>query len=318
MSSEPTKSVSFSYRRYGYGSSVSDFLTADVDAVLGELTRKSAFDVDKSQILAWRESIDCLRGALYPWAESGHVYLEFDVPRLGRRIDAVLVIRHVIFVVEFKVGARSFLLQDIDQVVDYVLDLKYFHDTSHSVPIAPVLVATAARSSTIEASIDSAVPGLLRPLRCTPDTLQQGVSLALELLDGSDIVPAAWERGRYRPTPTIVEAAIALYAKHSVADISRSDASNLSETSGYVSELIETARVTGRKCICFVTGVPGAGKTLVGLDVATRSTNIEAELHAVYLSGNGPLVQVLQEALARYRVRREAEHGRKLGIGEAR
>lgn len=306
------------YRRYGFGRPLVDFLGADSRAVLGELTQRSAFDVDQTQIAAWLGSIECLREALAPTGTEGHLFLEFDVPRLGRRIDAVLVSRHVVFVIEFKVGAKAFLASDLDQVVDYALDLKHFHETSHDVLMVPILVATEARAVTVEAAIDAAVPNLLLPMRCTPETLGQGIALALELAEGPDIDAEAWVRGRYKPTPTIVEAAMALYARHDVADISRSDAANLGQTSGFISQVITQAREQGRKAICFVTGVPGAGKTLVGLDVATQSTNAEAELHAVYLSGNGPLVQVLQEALARDRVRREKEQGRSLGIGEAR
>lgn len=288
------------------------------DAIIGALTQRSDFDVDQTQVGAWKGTIETLREVLTPWADEGHLFLEFDVPRLGRRIDAVLVLRHVLFVIEFKVGAKVFLAHDLDQVIDYALDLKHFHETSHAVPMVPVLVATAAQAVAIKASMDDAVPHLLHPLRCTPTTLGAGIAVALELADGPPIDAVDWVRGRYRPTPTIVEAAMALYARHSVADISRNDAANLGQTSGYVSDIIARARQRGRKAICFVTGVPGAGKTLVGLDVATQSTNAEAELHAVYLSGNGPLVQVLQEALARDRARREADKGRKLGIGEAR
>lgn len=315
---EPAQTSSGGYRRYGYGKPLADFLQADAHAVIGELTQRSTFNVDQTQVAAWQGSIECLREALSPWASEGHLFFEFDVPRLGRRIDAVLVLHHAVFVIEFKVGAKAFLVADLDQVVDYALDLKHFHQTSHDVPVVPILVATEARAVNVQAAIDAAVPNLLLPMRCTPEILGQGIALALELAEGPAIDAEAWVRGRYKPTPTIVEAAMALYARHDVADISRSDAANLGETSGFISQVITQAREQGRKAICFVTGVPGAGKTLVGLDVATQSTNAEAELHAVYLSGNGPLVQVLQEALARDRVRREKEQGRALGMGEAR
>ncbi len=309
---------SMNFRRSGYGCSLKGFAAVDVGDVIGGLVQRSVFDVDQAQVAAWQGSILCLQAALAPLGSDGHLFLEFDVPRLGRRIDAVLVLRHAVFVIEFKVGAKAFLAADLDQVVDYALDLKHFHETSHDVPVVPILVATEARAVTVQAAMDGAVPNLLLPMRCTPETLGQGIALALELTDGPTIDPEAWVRGRYKPTPTIVEAAMALYARHSVADISRSDAANLGQTSGFVNQVIARARQEGRKAICFVTGVPGAGKTLVGLDVATQSTNAEAELHAVYLSGNGPLVQVLQEALARDRKRREEEQGRSLGIGEAR
>lgn len=315
---DPMQTSSVRYRRFGYGQPLAVFLSAETNAVLGELTHRSVFDVDQNQVAAWRGSIDCLQVALAPWASDGYLFLEFDVPRLGRRIDAVLVLRNTAFVIEFKVGAKAFLAADLDQVVDYALDLKHFHETSHDVPVVPILVVTEARAITVQAAMDGAVPNLFLPVRCTPETLGQGIALALELAEGPVIDAEVWVRGRYKPTPTIVEAALALYARHAIADISRSDAANLGQTSGFISQVITQAREQGRKAICFVTGVPGAGKTLVGLDVATQSTNAEAELHAVYLSGNGPLVQVLQEALARDRVRREKEQGRKLGVGEAR
>jgi len=309
---DPAQNSSSGYRRYGYGKPLSDFLQANANAVIGELTQRLAFNVDQTQVTAWQCSIDCLREALSPLASEGHLFFEFDVPRLGRRIDAVLVLRHAVFVIEFKVGAKTFFAADLDQVVDYALDLKHFHETSHDVPVVPILVATDARAVTMQAAMDAAVPNLFLPMRCTPETLGQGIEWALELAEGPVIDAEAWVCGRYKPTPTIVEAAMALYARHDVADISRSDAVNLGQTSGFISQVIAQAREHGRKAICFVTGVPGAGKTLVGLDVATQSANAQSELHAVYLSGNGPLVQVLQEALARDQVKREKERGRKL------
>jgi Uncharacterized conserved protein (DUF2075) len=315
---DPAHSPPVAYRRYGYGQPLSKFHATPNESIIGALTQQSAFNVDQTQVGAWVGTVETLRATLAPWRDEGHIFLEFDVPRLERRIDAVLVLRHVVFVIEFKVGARAFLAQDLDQVVDYALDLKHFHETSHMVPMAPVLVATAAPAGLVQASLDGAVPHLLHPLRCTPATLMRAIELVLALADGPPVDPMAWVRGRYRPTPTIVEAAMALYARHSVADISRSDAANLGQTSQFVNDVIARACEQHHKAICFVTGVPGAGKTLVGLDVAAQSTNAEDRRHAVYLSGNGPLVQVLQEALARDRVRREAEEGRRLGLGEAR
>lgn len=305
-------------RRYGYGASTEDFLAAGCDEVIGSLAQSSAFTVDQPQMLAWQESILALRLALGELNEPGHLFLEFDIPRLGRRVDAVLIVKHVIFVIEFKVGASTFLRADLDQVVDYALDLKHFHEPSHRAPLVPVLVATEGPETEVCVATDPAADGLYVPILTNGASLGTALAYALAFADGPAIDGLAWVQGRYRPTPTIVEAAIALYARHSVADISRSDAANLGETSGYVNEVIRHARASGRKAICLVTGVPGAGKTLVGLDVATQSTDSAAELHAVYLSGNGPLVQVLQEALARDRVRREVEAGAVLRIGEAR
>lgn len=305
-------------RRFGYGDSISLFLAASPQQVIGSLTQQSAFNVDQAQVHAWLGTVDTLQRALTALPGRGHVFLEFDIPRLGRRVDAVVVVDHVVFVVEFKVGANQFLAGDVDQVVDYALDLKNFHEPSHHVPLVPVLVATHAPAGDLCIATDAAADGLFAPIRCNTETLAPAFEHVLAFAEGPPIDAQTWVSGRYRPTPTIVEAAMALYARHSVADISRNDAANLGETSGFLSQIIHQARDTGSKAVCFVTGVPGAGKTLVGLDVATHSTDAAAELHAVYLSGNGPLVKVLHEALARDKVRREAEEGRKLRIGDAR
>ena len=124
--------------------------------------------------------------------------------------------------------------------------------------------------------------------------------------------------GTRAATPTIIQAAQALYSQHSVDAIARNDAGarNLARTSRSIEQLIDDARANGRKAIAFVTGVPGAGKTLVGLDVATRRRDESKPSHAVFLSGNGPLVAVLREALIRDEVRRLAAGGKRPRKGD--
>ena len=313
-----TPTLNLALRRFGYSAEAPEFLQATPNEVIGQLTSRSSFDVDHAQVRAWQGTIDILRSALRAAGARGHIFLEFDIPRMGRRVDVVLVLEQVVFVIEFKVGAQAALAGDVDQVIDYALDLKHFHEPSHKIPLVPVLVATEAPDQALAVATSMAADGLFDPISCNADTLGVTLSQVLQFVDGPAIDAHAWVSGRYRPTPTIVEAAMALYARHSVADISRSDAANLGQTSGFITGLIHDARTHGKKALCFVTGVPGAGKTLVGLDVATQSTDAIDELHAVYLSGNGPLVRVLHEALARDKVRREAEEGRRLRIGDAR
>lgn len=305
-------------RRYGYGASIDAFLGATPDEVIGQLAGNSAFSIEQTQVIAWQRTIAALKRALGDLGRVGHVYLEFDIPRLGRRVDAIAIIGPAVFVIEFKVGATHFLAADVDQVVDYALDLKHFHEPSHHAPLVPVLVATDASVPHFNVGSMPSADGLHAAVRCNTGTLGQVLGAALSFVDGPPLDGHSWVQGRYRPTPTIVEAAMALYSGHSVTEISRSDAANLGETSSLVRQVIEQAQASGHKAICFVTGVPGAGKTLVGLDVATQSTQASDALHAVYLSGNGPLVQVLQEALARDKVRREKEAGRTLRLGDAR
>ncbi len=238
---------------------------------------------------------------------------------MGRRIDVVLLIGPVIFVLEFKVGEKEFPSYATDQVWDYALDLKNFHEASHKRFIAPILIATKANTANQSIRPTSQHNDLLVPIESTVKTLGSVIERVLGFAKGPDIDAKEWEAGRYCPTPTIIEAALALYGGHSVHEISRSDASaiNLSKTTESITSIISTAREKSQKAMCFVTGVPGAGKTLVGLNIATSHMDKDKDLYSVFLSGNGPLVKVLREALARDKVRRERERGRSLKKGKA-
>ena len=309
-------------KRAFYSESIAGFLGRSTEAVLGTLTVNSSFGIEPTQRDAWIEEIRILRTALQPHrAEAGKVYLEFTVPRVGKRIDAVVVLRHAVFVMEFKVGESKFSGSAIDQVWDYALDLKNFHQTTHDKTVVPILIATHAANELIAIDTTEHGDAVLRPILVGADSLSQAMERALAF----DTAPSAinaqqWETGRYSPTPTIVEAALALYGGHSVGDISRSDAgaTNLAHTSEAISRIIRSARAESHKAVCFVTGVPGAGKTLVGLNIATQHFDKNSELYSVFLSGNGPLVAILREALARDKVRREREQSRDLKLGQAR
>lgn len=303
-----------------YAASFESFNKASLDEVLGRLTAASEFSVDLSQRDAWKYEISLLKSALAGCAGIGRIYLEFVVPRLGKRIDAVLLFPQAIVVVEFKVGATAFLRQDVDQVWDYALDLKNFHETSHAASIVPLLVATGARNKRELGASQSHHDGVAQPSLVSPDQLAAALSELLGAGVREPVDLAAWEQGRYLPTPTIVEAASALYRGHSVYEISKHEAGaeNLAVTSEAVAQVIERSRAQGIKSICLVTGVPGAGKTLVGLDIATRFKEQQQESRGVYLSGNGPLVAVLQEALVRDDVRRAKLQGKSRTKSDAR
>jgi hypothetical protein len=191
---------------------------------------------------------------------------------------------------------------------------------SHNQFIAPILIATDAIHPNISIKITPQNDKLLYPVKSNVIKLREALVEILNFVEGNNIDIGQWEQGRYCPTPTIIEAAIALYSNHSVSDITRNDASaiNLSQTSTLLSEIIKTSKEGSKKSICLVTGVPGAGKTLVGLDIATKHIDAKDDLYSVYLSGNGPLVKILCEALARDKVRRCAELGQKEKIGVAR
>lgn len=298
-----------------YSDKISDFQKRSIDEILGKLAQGNDFALEQTQRDAWLEEIHILKNVLKPY--NGSIYFEYSIPRMGKRIDVVLVIGSAIFVLEFKIGEKEFPSHAIDQVWDYALDLKNFHEKSHDSYIAPILIATHSKASTAIISTTHS-DKLLTPIKCNEELLNQVIVDVLRFSDGTEINPIEWEKGRYQPTPTIIEAAMALYSGHSVQDISRSDASaiNLSQTSDAISEIIQFSKQSSTKSICFVTGVPGAGKTLVGLNIATKHIDRDNDLYSVFLSGNGPLVAILREALTRDKVQREKERGRKLKKGE--
>lgn len=295
----PSSSVANAY----YAADVATFIGTTSDAILGGITANSAFAVDPAQRDAWVIQIEVLKPALI--GVEGTIFLEFNVPRIGSRIDAVLISGPAIFVIEFKVGETDFKRDNLNQVWDYALDLKNFHKASHHAPIIPILVAThAPQSETVLPAppADDVYP----PIRCNSEGLRHLIRAGLARAVGNGLDAIEWGNSPYQPTPTIIEAAQTLYAQHSVEAIARHDAGarNLNATSQRIEELVEEARQKKRKIIVFVTGVPGAGKTLVGLNVATKKRDQLQPTHAVFLSGNGPLVEVLREALTRDEVAR--------------
>lgn len=302
--------------RASFTANIDIFLETHPNQILGELVNNHDFAVEQTQRDAWLTEIHLLRKVLQ--AYSGTIFFEYSIPRMGKRIDVIVIIGSTIFVLEFKVGEREYHASNLDQVWDYALDLKNFHETSHDKFIAPILIATQPKTGLPTISTTPHNDNLLFPIPCNSELLSQVIADVLHFSDGSEIDVQAWQSGRYQPTPTIIEAAMALYNGHSVAEISRSDAEaiNLRETSDAISEIIRTSKDRSQKAICFVTGVPGAGKTLVGLNIATQHIDKDNDLYSVFLSGNGPLVAILREALARDKVRHEKERGNKVKKGD--
>jgi hypothetical protein len=304
-------------KRAYYSDSIANFLSATPIEIFGTLASNNEFPLEQTQRDAWQEEIRILQFVL-PRFE-GSIYFEYAIPRMGKRIDVVLLIGSVIFVLEFKIGETEFSSYAFNQAWDYALDLKNFHETSREFFIAPIVISTKAKLVTPVIAITSHNDKVISPIPSNVDLLTLVIERVLHFAEGAHIDPKQWESGRYSPSPTIIEAAMALYDHHSVTDISRNDAAaiNLGITSDAISEIIQLARANSFKAISFVTGVPGAGKTLVGLKVATERRERSNNLHSVFLSGNDPLVNILREALARDRVRSEKAKGRRKTKGEA-
>lgn len=313
---QPTNAyVTRTTSRCWYRSPIDEFLVARSENILGVLTDNCDFAILQSQKDTWRAQIEILKPALE--GLTGHILLEFSIPRMGRRIDAVLLIGAAVLVLEFKVGYDAFDASGRDQVWDYALDLKNFHEASHACSIVPILIATdAATERPIELQPDA--DNVYRPIVINKEQIRAAIDSAIRRIAGPRVDAGAWSCAPYHPTPTIIEAARSLYAQHSVEAIARYDAGakNLRVTSSRVEELVEHAKSAKSKIICFVTGVPGAGKTLVGLNVATHKRDAKEPTHAVFLSGNGPLVAVLREALTRDEVERRKARGEKVRKGK--
>jgi hypothetical protein len=286
--------------------SIAEFRRTPVDAKLGQLARAWSATgharLEQTQIHAWRRELDLLDEALatieahVPSAAAWTVLLEYEIPRRQRRIDAVILSEGMIAVVEFKV-ATDFTRAGVWQTLDYALDLRDFHAGSRGRPITPLLVATDAPPSVTTDSVRDGVHLIGR---------EQLAERLLVLLTPhgvgatNPIDPAEWDRAGFSPTPTIIRAAEVLFAGQSIRELSHAYANNLTDTTDAIGRVIMCSERDRQRTICFVTGVPGAGKTLAGL-AAVHDPTVRGgrETVAAFMSGNGPLVRILREALAR-------------------
>lgn len=304
---------------YYYSDKISDFLQKLPATIIGEISVNGRLGHINTELYAWEFQIKLLKEILKNY--EGHLFFEFSIPRMGKRVDCLLIIKNIVFVIEFKVGEKEFINQNIEQVWDYALDLKNFHKPSHSLLLVPILVATHSKSGSFEIITSSHNDNLVNPLKTNADNLGNTINEVLIFFQGEENINSSdYVAGSYSPTPTIIEAAISLYNNHNVEEITRSDAdaTNLKVTTNYISETIEYAKNNNKKIICFVTGVPGAGKTLVGLKVATEHLDKEKGNTSVFLSGNKPLVDILQEALSRDKIIQEKSEGKKITKKQAR
>ncbi len=306
-------------KRSYYSASVHRFLCDSDDAILGALTLNHPHELEFRQRNAWIDEIRLFRNLFQNEPSfQGHLFFEFSIPRMGKRADVVLLHRGIVLVLEFKVGEKQYTKYASDQALDYGLDLKNFHSGSHNKTIVPIVVATRAPAEL--AALEDQGGQLYAPLRANDQNLLEVISAVASQLATLVFDAIEWESAGYKPTPTIIEAAQALYRNHDVQDISRSDAGaiNLTKTTQEIDTVIDGVKQTNRKAICFVTGVPGSGKTLAGLNIAIERQDAHKDEHAVFLSGNGPLVQVLREALVRDKVAAAEELGIKLTKKSAR
>ena len=284
-----------------YCNSIPGFIKDASSSIVGQLVRHS-FEVNKEQSDAWDNQIRELQQRLEACQMAGDIIFEYDIIRLGKRIDVILLIRHMVFSLEFKNGKNIFTAQDAQQAEDYAIDIKNFHKESADLYVCPILIATNAKPYSKPQTIDCFPDKQIHLQRENIETLVPKVTELSQLYgDDREINFTKWFNSPYHPTPTIIAAAVEAYSSHQLSSIAQSEAGqeNINRCEEKINEVIHYAKSQKKKCVCFVTGVPGAGKTLVGLDVVAKNLDKKGDNLSVYLSGNGPLVDVLREALTR-------------------
>ncbi len=299
-----------------YSATIAEFLRQSSSEILGTIhTNDSSAETTIQQSNTWESEVQILKGQLRSFPD-GRIIFEYTIPRMGKRVDAVILYQNIVFLLEFKCGDAEYRQSTYDQVYDYALDLQNFQKESHNKLLVPVMVSTTAPSVACEICEHERI---IKPLRCNASNIAAAITAVAARYHEPNFDYVAWENSEYLPTPTIVEAAQALYRGHNVHDITRSDAGaeNLTVTTEEINRIIEHSKANRRKSICFVTGVPGAGKTLVGLNIAIQRSDAQRGEHAVFLSGNYPLVTVLQEALARDKVEQEKQRGNRIPKADA-
>ena len=309
-----------------YNNKFERFLNSEDNFVFGQLCDNYHGDALTTMREAWKAEIVIMKDVLSQFPDKdGEIIFEYAIPRLGKRIDVVLLYKGIVFCLEFKVNQSNILESDIDQVFDYALDLKNFHLYSQNKVIVPILIATNYKNSSTSVQMSVYDDRVVNPLKTGVFGLGILIQKALERFPSETPVDKNWIISPYTPTPTIIEAAKSLYESHPVESITRHEADKVStdKTISCILKIIKNSKLNGRKSICFVTGVPGAGKTLVGLDVAIKQTYQGGDIPvedegAVYLSGNGPLVAVLNEALAQDNYKNCIARGEKKKLSDSR
>ena len=305
-----------------YNNSFTGFLCENQASVFGKLCDNYNGIALPSTRDSWVEEISVMKHVISNFeSDNGQIIFEYDIPRLGKRIDVVLLLRGIVFCLEFKTGESERSESEVDQVLDYALDLKNFHKFSQDRIIVPIFIAPNFSDQFEQVRMSVYDDMVVNPIIIRNTGISFAISTVLSRFPNESPVDPNWIISPYAPTPTIIEAARALYENHSVENITRHEADQVytDRTIDYILQVIQTSKQNNDKSICFVTGVPGAGKTLVGLDVAIRQTyqgkdEPVKDEGAVYLSGNGPLVAVLTEALAQdnYKKCREQHKEKKM------
>ena len=221
-----------------YSASIEQFLHQSNEEILGVIHENNiSADTTIQQSNTWEEEIRILKDQLAHFGE-GRVIFEYTIPRMGKRVDAVVLYKNIVFLLEFKCGDTEYRSSTYDQVYDYALDLRNFQKESHDKLLVPMMISTKAEVTPI---VINEVERTIEPLKCNSENIRSAIAMVTSRYIESAFDYEAWENSEYMPTPTIVEAAQALYRGHNVHDITRSDAGaeNLTVTTDEINNIIE-------------------------------------------------------------------------------
>ena len=283
----------------GWFGTVKNFVELDNDVILRKLIQweSKLFSKDSrpQQISAWKNSMKILQDSFKNLISINQnsseltVIFEYILPREGgRRPDVILLSKNHVLVFEFK--DYSIPKKDhIDQVSAYSRDIKNYHHMSHEMTVVPILITTKYTGETLEIKgvkilnkndIGSFVNNSIKD-----DEPYQNVT--------------KWINSDYLPLPSILQAARIIFRNEELPKIKTAQSAGIPETIRKISEIARMAKETNSNCLVLVTGVPGSGKTLVGLQLVYTLDKLHEEINGVFLSGNGPLVEVLKHALGK-------------------
>ena len=294
-----------------YSAKLRDFVNENTESIAGVLSKSGAdrnLAINPETLMSWRNTIEGLRKSSNDWISANpsaldwSLLLEYEVPRRSKRIDAVILAHDIVGLVEFKDGAAGYARDARWQAEQYALDIRDFHAVSRGKKIVPFLVATSAENSLEQPQYSTDMAPY--PLACVNfDGLTNGINRVfskLSKLSDTPIVLDDWNHSSYKPTPWIVEAAREIFNQNDIREIRAAESHNLDETVACVIELIDFCQQNQKHGIAFITGAPGSGKTLAGLQVvhSIRALDSNNEALAVFLSGNRPLVEVIRESLS--------------------
>ncbi|MGE0434331.1 MAG: DNA/RNA helicase domain-containing protein [Planctomycetota bacterium] len=252
-------------------------------------------------------------------ADDWLVVLEFGLPRLAKRLDLIVVAPACAVVAELKGGSADNVDSGFAQAEEYAFCLRHFHHASHGKRILPVVVSEVDLPDRAARQWDGGVPDERRAQLISWSDFPAFVHAATRSTPGQPTISVEnWVVSEYRAHPTILDAARTMFATHSVRELGLTGAGQeeLEATTTALIEIVREARERKEHAVAFVTGVPGSGKTLVGLSLVQRLRSelvddADIQKGCVFLTGNGPLAAILRGALMRdVSARRRREGGR--------